>query len=334
MKLILTLSFLILFVKDSRKIGNPLEHLPPNIEILTYFGERADFSPDSKRIAFMAKSFGDAMVIDLETRAIRCLTCNIPGAVFLRVMHLANGDYILIGPDHFENISLSRDRDNELWYLNKERGSKPIKFNHKLNEGAAVSKDEMKIAFTLTHEQEPSLKEGSSQLILFDVEVSNNVPKLTNKLIIYESKDQNCVLEAQDFYNKNTDLTFTCYEPGPNASTMSINLKSGQITNMSNHTGYHEAEGIFPDSQYTLVECDRQCEWLGGQAGSGNIDIWKLKLDGTGKDLVRLTNFNDYEGGKASNPVISTDGRYMAFQSAKTTDPAGVGYGLLLYKFK
>jgi len=41
----------------------------------------------------MAKSFGDAMVIDLETRTIRCLTCSVPGAAFLRVMHLANGDY-------------------------------------------------------------------------------------------------------------------------------------------------------------------------------------------------------------------------------------------------
>jgi len=29
-------------------------------------------------------------------------------------------------------------------------------------------------------------------------------------------------------------------------------------------------------------------------------------------------------GRKASNPVISTDGRFMAFQSARTTDAAGV----------
>src|SRR5688572_25495160 len=140
MKLILSLSILLLFIQDRRKKGNPLENLPSNIEILTHFGERADFSPDNKQIAFMAKSFGDAMVIDLRTRAIRCLTCNVPGAVFLRVMYLANGDYLLIGPDHFENISISRDRDNELWYLSKERGSKPIKLNHKLNEGAAISK--------------------------------------------------------------------------------------------------------------------------------------------------------------------------------------------------
>ena len=88
--------------------------------MLTHFGERADFSPDNQRVAFMAKSFGDAFVIDLKTRIIRCLTCNVPGAAFLRVMHLSNGDYILIGPEHFMDPNISRDRDNELWYLSKQ----------------------------------------------------------------------------------------------------------------------------------------------------------------------------------------------------------------------
>lgn len=54
---------------------------------------------------------------------------------------------------------------------------------------------------------------------------------------------------------------------------------------------------------------------------------------GTGKDFVRLTYFNDYLGWKASNPVVSTDGKFMAFQVAKTTDEAGVGYGIVLYHF-
>jgi hypothetical protein len=334
MKFLLLLLLMFSIAQDKRKEGNPLENLPANIEVLTHFGERADFSPDNKRVAFMAKSFGDAMVIDLEKRNIRCLTCNVPGAVFLRVMHLANGDYILIGPDHFENISLSRDRDNELWYLHKERGSKPFKLNQKLNEGAAVSKDKMTLAFTLTHDQSPTLNEGSSQLILVDIDTSGDKPALTNKRVIYESKERSCVLEAQDFYDNNTKLTFTCYEPAAKASVMSIDLKTRQVTNMSNYVGYSEVEGIFPGGKYTLVESDRQCNWLGGDAGMGNVDIWKLKLDGTGKDFVRVTSFNDFAGGKASNPVISTDGKFMAFQSARSTDPAGVGYGLLLYKFE
>ena len=48
---------------ESPKRGNPEDHLPSNITQLTGFGERAAWSPDGKRIAFMAKSFKDAFEI-------------------------------------------------------------------------------------------------------------------------------------------------------------------------------------------------------------------------------------------------------------------------------
>jgi hypothetical protein len=317
-----------------RSAEDPLQHLPSNIEVLTRFGERADISPDNQRVAFMVKSFGDAMVIDLKSRVIQCLTCNVPAAAFLRVMHLVTGDYILIGPDHFEDIRTSRTRDNELWFLSKERGAKPVKLGQKMSEGAAISKKSLKIAFSQTVAQAPELSRDASRLIVADVDLSGT-PKITNQKTVYESKDRSCVLEAQDFYDNDTKMTFTCYEPEGRASVMGIDLQTSQVTNFSKAPGtYNEVEGIFPDGQYTAVEADRQCEDLGGQRGSGNIDIWKLRLDGTGKDFTRLTHFNDYEGGKASNPVISTDGRFIAFQTARTTDPAGVGYGILLYWFK
>jgi hypothetical protein len=318
-----------------RKQGNPLDHLPPNVEVLTHFGERADISPGDLRVAFMAKSFGDAMVIDLKTREIRCLTCSVPAAAFLRVMHLVTADYILIGPEHFENIRVSRARDNELWFLSKERGSRPIKLGQMMNEGAAISKKSLKISYSETSQQNPELAPESSRLVVAEVDLSHGAPKLINKKIVYESKDRSCTLEAQDFYDNDDKLTFTCYEPHGQASVMGIDLRSGAVTNFSKAPGsYNEVEGIFPDGLYTTVEADRQCEQLGGARGSGNIDIWKLKLDGTGKEFTRLTYFNNYEGGKASNPVISRDGRLMAFQAAKTNDPAGVGYGILLFHFK
>lgn len=312
-----------------------MAHLPSNIEVLTHFGERADISPDNQSVAFMAKSFGDAMLIDLKTRAITCLTCNVPAAVFLRVMHLVTGDYILIGPDHFENIHISRARDNELWFLSKERGAKPVKLGQKMSEGAALSKKSLKIAFSQTSDQAADLAPGSSRLIVADLDLSGATPKLVNSKTVYESKDKSCTLEAQDFYDNDNKMTFTCYEPHAAASVMGIDLQTGEITNFSKAPGtYNETEGIFPDGLYTAVEGDRQCKEFGGGCGPGNIDIWKLKLDGTGKDFTRLTHFNDYEGGKASNPVISTDGRFMAFQTARANDPAGVGYGILIYWFK
>ncbi len=335
MRTAVALALLTLPLLAQRKPGSQLDKLPPNMEVLTHFGERADISPDNRRIAFMAKSFGDAMVVDLETRAIRCLTCNVPAAAFLRVMHLATGDYILIGPEHFQDIRASRARENELWFLSKERGSKPVRLDQKMSEGAAISKKSLKIAFSQTNEQAPDLQPGASRLIVADVDLSQREPKLVNKKTVYESKDRNCVLEAQDFYDSDNKMTFTCYEPKGLASVMGLDLKSGQVTNFSKAPGtYNEVEGIFPDGQYTCVESDRQVEQLGGNRGSANIDIWKLKLDGTGRDFVRLTHFNDYESGKSSNPVVSTDGRFMAFQTARTTDPAGVGYGIMLYWFR
>jgi len=195
-----------------RTRGNPLEHLPANVEILTHFGERADISPDNRRVAFMAKSFGDAMVVDLQSRVIQCLTCNVPGAVFLRVMHLVTGDYILIGPDHFENPSISRGRDNELWFLSQKRGSKPVKLGQKLSEGAAISKKSMKIAFSQVAAQSTDLEPDASRQIVAELDLSGE-PKLINRKTVYESKDRSCVLEAQDFYDNDTKMTFTCYEP-------------------------------------------------------------------------------------------------------------------------
>jgi hypothetical protein len=318
--------------QDRRQPGSPLDRLPPNVEMLTHFGERADISPDNQRVAFMAKSFGDAMVIDLATRTIRCLTCNVPAAVFLRVMHLVSGDYILIGPDHFEDIRSSRTRDNELWYLSKTPGSKPVKFHEKMSEGVAISKSSMTVAYSQIHAQVPEIPAGASRLIVADVNVADGVATLENRRTVYESKDASCTLEAQDFLDRDTKMSATCYEPGGLASVMVLNLATGAMTNMSKAPGtYNEVEGIFPGGQYTCVEGDRQVADLGGTHGSGNIDIWKLKLDGTGRDFVRLTHFNDFEGGKASNPVVSTDGRFLAFQAARTSDPAGVGYGILLY---
>jgi hypothetical protein len=332
---LLAIAFLAAPMVAERRAGSPLDHLPRNIEILTAFGERADISPDNRRIAFMAKSFGDAFVIDLATRVIRCLTCNVPGAAFLRIMHLSNGDYLLIGPERFRDIHMSRAEDNELWFLSGAPGSKPVRLGQKMSEGAAVSKQSLKIAWSETRGQFPEFPPGYSRLVVADVEYAGGNAKLVNRKTVFESKDRGCTIEAQDFYASDTRMTFTCYEPDGMASVMGLNLSTGVATNISRAPGtYNEVEGIFPDGRYTCVEADRQVRTLGGRGGSGQIDIWKLRIDGSGQDFERLTHFNDYEGWKASNPVVSTDGKFMAFQVARAADQAGVGYGILLYKFE
>jgi hypothetical protein len=140
-----------------------------------------------------------------------------------------------------------------------------------------VSKKNLTIAFSETHAVD--LPAGASRIIVADLDLSDSLPKLIHKRTVYESKDRNCVLEAQDFYDNDTRLSFTCYEPGNLASVWGIDLETNKTTNFSNAPGnYNEVEGIFPGGQYTCVESDHQSDWLGGARGPGNIDIWKLKL--------------------------------------------------------
>ncbi len=318
-----------------RKAGSPLEALPKGMEVLTHFGERADFSPDGREVAFMGKSFGDAFVIDLRTRAIRCLTCGVPGAAFLRVMHLADGNYILIGPERFSDIRVSRRRDNELWFLRRGAGARPERLGQKMSEGAAISKRGLKMAWSETPGQFPEMAAGTSRLVVADLRYEGGRLTVGAKRTVFENRDGSCTAEAQDFYDGDRKLTFTCYRPKGLAGVMGVDLETGKVTDFSQAPGvYNEVEGIFPDGKFTLVESSKQVETLGGEQGFREIDIWKLRLDGTGKDFVRVTRFNDYVGWKASNPVVSGDGRRMAFQVAKTADEAGVGYGLILMEVR
>ena len=98
------------------RTGNPAENLPRGNTQLTWFGERPQFSPDGKRVAFMEKSFGDAFEIELATRRIRLLT-HFPHPGFLRVHYLTNGDFLLVGARKFENVRKTRYSDQELWVL-------------------------------------------------------------------------------------------------------------------------------------------------------------------------------------------------------------------------
>ncbi len=319
-------------VPQGTKTGNPEEHLPSNIKQLTHFGERASWSPDGKRIAFMEKSFGDAYGVDAATGVIHLLTHYAhPG--FLRVQFLPNGDYFLIGARAFTDISATRSRDQEMWVLKADfkPGDKAIPLEHKISEGVAISRTAMKIAWSNTRGQYPDrFQPNESGLYTADIKYENGVPRVVNEKEILRAKAPECTLEAQDFRKNDSELIYTCYR-SPFADVLGIDLTSGKTTVYRKVDGeYNEVEGIFPDGQYTLVESSREQV----EHNSNYIDIWKLKLEPNSQDFTRVTHWGEYKGFKASNPVVSPDGKRMAFQSARSKDPAGVGYGIFVLTFK
>ena len=317
---------------QAKKSVSPEQNLPPNITQLTGFGERAAWSPDGKRIALMSKSFGDAFEIKLETRLIRLLTGHFLHQGFLRVQYLPNGDFFLIGARTFEDIRTTRSRDQEMWVLKADAKEPPLPLNHKISEGVAISRKQMKIAWSNTHGQYPDrLPEGESVIYSADIVYKNGLPTLENKQEVIRAKAPECTLEAQDFRHNDTELIYVCYR-SPYADVFGIDLNTKKVTVYRKIPDeYNEVEGIFPDGKYALVESSRE---QGGpeRQNSQYIDIWKLKLEPNSTDFIRLTRWGDYEGYKASNPVVSPDGKWIAFQSARSKDPAGVGYGIFLLK--
>lgn len=312
---------------------DPAENLPPWIRQVTWFGERADFSHDGKKILFLEHTYGDAFEVELATGIIRPVTHHFHHGGFLRALYLANGDILLVGPKQFDpdNPGKARAEDAEMWIVDKSLKKKPVRLGEKCSEGPAVSRTRMRIAWTLTHATTPDLlPKGASQMWLGDITIKDGVPSLTGKKLIADNRKLpfKCGLETQNFIPPaETAMTFSAYGH-LGTDVCGIDLTTGAVTNYSNAPNqYDEPEGIFPDGKHTLVESDKQ-----NHLGAGHVDLWKLTLDGSGA-MERLTFFTDYPGYKASNPVVSDDGRFMAFQMAKAGEPAGVGHGIFVYDF-
>ena len=323
----------------------PADTLPPHITRLTNFGERAEWSHDGKKLLFIEKTFGDVYELELESGRISLLSAHFYHEGFLRAMYLSNGDILLFGPKRYdpEDPYRSRWRDSELWVLDKDLDKPPVPLGTEVFEGAAVSRTRLRIVWTLGHADyydtddllEPrNLPYGVAQFWLADVDYSSGEPKLANKTLVLDTRDLKfrADIEPQAFRRPDErEVIFSAYrvnaieEMGKNAEVMGLNLDTGEVTNYTNSPAYEEPEGIFPDGMHSLVESDRH-----GGGGDRYIDVYKLSLDGSGT-MERLTNFSDRRTFKASNPVVSDDGRYIAFQMAKSADMPGVGRGLFLY---
>jgi len=320
------------------KTGNPADHLPSNITLVSGFGERPDWSHDGKHILFVSKPMGEVYELELATGLVSPKTRHFKHYGFTRAMYLVNGDILLSGPlDPFDEKDPD-ERNNArdscwLFVLDKSAQKEPVPLHIICAEGPAVSRHSMKIAWAERDRQRPELGKNRAQLFTADIVYENNVPRAINEKMIFDSRQLpfpvgGASLETQSFVPPgDKEVTFSVYliNGGNNTDTYKVHIETGEFENLTRSPGfYDEPEGIFPDGKYTCVEhaSSEHSPWP-------LIDLYKLKLDGSG-EMQRLTWFTEYSGYKASQGVVSDDGKYLCFQLGKSGDEAGVGYGFFI----
>lgn len=342
MRPLLFLTFFVFFqfaqvslkAQTTPQMVSPLDTMPPFLKKVTTFGQRCDWSLDGKKLIFLEKTFGDVYEVEVATGKLTPLTHHYFHEGYTRALYLANGDILLSGSKTFDANDAWKSRgpeQAELWVLKRELSEPPTPLGVHCKEGPTASRKQMKIAWTV------------DDIFMSDIIYENGVPKLKQIDTLVRSSDlpkevANWRLETQNFRPPHDDeLIFNAHFPAVEyeAEVMGIDLNTRKIVNYSQRPDrYDEPEGIFPDGQFTLVESTRHYPKPDeGRTVWDYIDIYKLALDGTAQ-MERITYFNEGKKYKATNPVISDDGRYMAFQYSIIGETTGIGHGIVVWDFE
>jgi len=322
--------------------ASPLDSLPPYVKLVSGFGERPNWSHDGKFILFLDKPMGEVYELEVATGIVRPKTRHFNHYGFTRAKYLANGDILLAGPnapfDPTDNNEREKARDlSWLYVMDKSGETPPVPLNTLCAEGPAVSRNKMRIAWAQRDRQLPELEKNSAKLLMAEIIYEDGMPKLANKRKIFDSEQLpfslgHSSLETQSLVPpEDIKVTFSVYtiNNGNNTDVYMVDSETKEYRPITNSSCcYDEAEGIFPDGLYTLVEhapSDKTAWPL--------IDLYKLKLDGSG-EMQRLTYFTEYKGYKANQGVISDDGKYLSFQIGKDNTEPGVGFGFLIMDLK
>ncbi len=308
-----------------------LDDPPPFHSKLLEYGERPYWSPDGTRIAFIERNYGDVCEIDLDTRQVRNLTKNLgEHHSFLRVLFMHTGDYLLIGPKEFKDRHTSRRVESELWWMDREAKRPPVPLGRRMFEGIGVSTIAPRISYAMNGRHDPALgtEEDYACFVTELVYDGDGPPRLGGDQIIYRASGGRKP-EPQDFRHGDREVIMAEYVFSPETHpdtwtcvTKGVEVAGGRVRTYIDEPRVHnECEGIFPDHEHCCLESSIDSQT------KQNLDLWKLKLDGSGR-RVRLTHFYDRPPWRASNANVSPDGRWLAFMLNWLGDEAGYGRGL------
>ncbi|WP_116091041.1 PD40 domain-containing protein [Sphingomonas crusticola] len=330
--------------------SGPTRGLPPGSSQISYFGERAAFSPDGRKIAFVGDY--DAFEYDRSTGLTRNLTAHIAHKTILRVQYLADGNFIISGFRSLGKLQFAtrdetrkvRATDTDLFFLGKRPGAPLLPLDAQLHEGFALSRTANKIAWAenVPHDMTQTVDGHAwANMYVADVRVAPDGlhASLANRKLVKAMDIADCYWEPQDFRNGDSEILAPCYMTNRTAlrgdkgapallgeKIVGVNVATGKVVTYYTKTDmYAEIEGTAPDGKWALIEC--------GPRLAGPLDLCRFDFaKGPDQILSRVTFGQDYGPYKISNPVVSRDGKWAAAQLATLADDAGTGNGIVLIK--
>lgn len=330
--LVLVLAFLFACAapESGFRDGSPRDALPEYVRPLADVGAaaRPAWSADGTRFLYLDALVGDVFEFDVASGTSRPLTRHFAHHGFTRAYYLANGDLLLCGPAEVDPADPERGRWRaDFWVLDAVLDGPARPLGERCFEGPAVARHSMRIAWVRTDVPEKILT-ARSELWTGLVDVSGEAPRIVEARKLADRSDLFYfgMFEPQDFRPpEERELLFTAYAYR-GGEAMGIDLESGAIVNYSRSPWYEEIEGVTPDGRFALVER----EFTLRMRPQGAIDLWLLRLDGSG-EFTRMTYFSEYRGYGANNPVVSPDCRTMLHALRETGGEEGNSAGLFVY---
>ena len=311
--------------------GSPLDDLPPWITPLLENGLRPEWSADGSRLLYLDALVGNVHELELATGESKLLTGHFEHHGFTRARYLQNGDLLLCGPIGTADDDGEKGRwQTDLWFMPREGSVAAQHLGEPCFEGPAVSRRDMRIAWTRSDYPDKILF-ARSEIWIGRIDVNEGAAEIVDKHKLVDRRDflYLAFLETQDFRPPDErELLFTAYAY-KGGEVMGVDIASGELVNYSRDWAYDEAEAVFPDGK--SIAAEREVNTYTA-APVGDIDIWQLALDGNGTSQ-RLTWFSEYAGYGANNPAISPDGRKMAFGLRIKGGEHGNAQGMFLYDF-
>ena len=333
-----------------RPIGVDYFRAPFSIERVYEWGERPDWSPDGKRLAFTESDTRDSFAyeIDLATRKVRCLTCGFgnPGKV-TRIYYLPDGSFLILGARRAKG----RDFDGEIYWLPASLTAPPQPLDATAFGEIAISRRRspqggMEIAWG-SSKDDPSLTTAT-------LTVAQGKARLTDRKAIYRRQlpqDQRgpSFAEAYNFLRSDRAVTFWTIVPATlDGEMFEVDRATGALRNVSNSPAHNETH-VFPDERFGLEESNRASDpdgslrgisslpavgisaiagWIGARIPSRQelvdynprgrlrgadrpFDLYVVTLQGPPR-LRRLTEVS-HLGGSAHQSVPAADGKRIAF---------------------